>query len=77
MSDEIVLYDLKNKHNKCWSLNPWKTRLILNLKGLKYRTEWIEYVSKFFLIPIRMLTCLQISRSGAEFQGQVCKTHSN
>ncbi|KAI5865805.1 putative glutathione S-transferase [Durotheca rogersii] len=43
-SQEIVLFDLPSRApNKCWSLNPWKTRLLLNYKGLPYRTEWVEY----------------------------------
>ncbi|KAL2255973.1 hypothetical protein VTK26DRAFT_2405 [Humicola hyalothermophila] len=41
---QIVLFDLPSKPpNKAWSLNPWKTRMLLNYKGLNYRTEWIEY----------------------------------
>jgi len=43
MSDEVILYDLPSKQGKCWSLNPWKTRLVLNLKGIPYKTEWTEY----------------------------------
>ncbi|OCL06103.1 hypothetical protein AOQ84DRAFT_390428 [Glonium stellatum] len=39
-----VLYDLPSKdRNACWSLNPWKTRLLLNYKGIDYKTEWLEY----------------------------------
>ncbi|KAL2192620.1 hypothetical protein P885DRAFT_64735 [Corynascus similis CBS 632.67] len=44
MSEQIVLFDLPSKEpRRCWSLNPWKTRLLLNYKGLDYRTEWVEY----------------------------------
>ncbi|KAL8724358.1 MAG: hypothetical protein Q9166_007994 [cf. Caloplaca sp. 2 TL-2023] len=44
MSPEITLYDLPSKDpNKGWSLNPWKTRLILNYKSLPYTTHWLEY----------------------------------
>ncbi|KEF58253.1 uncharacterized protein A1O9_06179 [Exophiala aquamarina CBS 119918] len=43
MSDKIVLYDLPARDGKAWSLNPWKTRLFLNYKGIPYKTEWIEY----------------------------------
>ncbi|KIV88054.1 hypothetical protein PV10_08984 [Exophiala mesophila] len=43
MSAEIVFFDLPSRAGKAWSLNPWKTRLALNYKGLPYRTEWIEY----------------------------------
>ncbi|KAL6720023.1 hypothetical protein ACLMJK_001944 [Lecanora helva] len=41
---DVILYDLPSKGRcACWSLNPWKPRLILNLKGIPYKTEWIEY----------------------------------
>ncbi|KAK4151060.1 hypothetical protein C8A00DRAFT_17488 [Chaetomidium leptoderma] len=43
-SGEIVLFDIPTREpRRCWSLNPWKTRLVLNYKGLDYRTEWVEY----------------------------------
>ncbi|KAK0735214.1 thioredoxin-like protein [Lasiosphaeria miniovina] len=43
-SDEIVLFDIPSKAPvESWSLNPWKTRLLLNYKGLHYRTEWLNY----------------------------------
>lgn len=41
---KIILFDLASKDgNKCWSLNPWKTRFALNFKGLDYTTEFLEY----------------------------------
>lgn len=41
---EVILYDIPSKDPRhCWSLNPWKTRLILNFKGIPYKTEWLEY----------------------------------
>lgn len=44
---QIILYDLPSCPSKgrraCWSLNPWKTRLALNFKGLDYKTDWVEY----------------------------------
>ncbi|KAK4096832.1 hypothetical protein N658DRAFT_527464 [Parathielavia hyrcaniae] len=44
MSEQIVLFDLPSREPRsCWSLNPWKTRMLLNYKGLDYRTEWVEY----------------------------------
>ena len=44
MAQEIVLYDLPSKDPcKSWSLNPWKTRLLLNFKGIPYKTIWLEY----------------------------------
>lgn len=43
-SQKIVFFDLASKDgNKCWSLNPWKTRFVLNFKGLDYETEFLEY----------------------------------
>ncbi|EXJ65666.1 uncharacterized protein A1O5_11193 [Cladophialophora psammophila CBS 110553] len=57
MSDELILYDLPSKGGFSWSLNPWKTRLVLNYKGIPYKTEWIEYpdlkptFSKFGIPP--------------------------
>ncbi|PSN72789.1 hypothetical protein BS50DRAFT_568392 [Corynespora cassiicola Philippines] len=41
---QVILYDIPSKEPKtCWSLNPWKPRLILNYKGIDYKTEWVEY----------------------------------
>ncbi|KAI0032787.1 hypothetical protein K488DRAFT_49127 [Vararia minispora EC-137] len=42
--DLIVLYDIPSAvlPDKAWSPNVWKTRLLLNYKGLPYRTEWTE-----------------------------------
>lgn len=43
-NQQIVLFDLASKDgNKCWSHNPWKTRFVLNYKGLNYTTEFLEY----------------------------------
>ncbi|KAL2186675.1 hypothetical protein L209DRAFT_731631 [Thermothelomyces heterothallicus CBS 203.75] len=44
MSEQYVLFDLPSRDPcRCWSLNPWKTRMLLNFKGVDYRTEWVEY----------------------------------
>ncbi|KAI9155606.1 Cuticle-degrading protease [Paramyrothecium foliicola] len=42
---KVVLFDLPSKDQDCacWSLNPWKTRLALNYKGIDYDTKWLEY----------------------------------
>ncbi|KAI1352010.1 putative glutathione S-transferase [Xylaria sp. FL0043] len=42
---KIVLFDLASSgpKNRTWNLNPWKTRFVLNYKGLDYETEWLEY----------------------------------
>ncbi|KAJ8118292.1 hypothetical protein ONZ43_g4018 [Nemania bipapillata] len=43
-NSKIVLFDLPSrKPNHAWSLNTWKTRLVLNYKGIDYETEWLEY----------------------------------
>ncbi|KAH8090983.1 hypothetical protein BXZ70DRAFT_1002005 [Cristinia sonorae] len=45
MSSEIVFYDIpgKSDETKAWSPNTWNIRYALNYKGLKYRTEWVEF----------------------------------
>lgn len=44
MSEQLVLFDLPSKPPRAaWSLNPWKTRFLLNFKGIDYKTEWLEY----------------------------------
>ncbi|KAF2032582.1 glutathione S-transferas-like protein [Setomelanomma holmii] len=43
MSSQVMFYDLANRQNRGWSLNPWKTRLVLNYKNIDYKTEWVEY----------------------------------
>ncbi|KAK9438332.1 putative glutathione S-transferase [Metarhizium brunneum] len=41
---QITLLDLPSKEPcSTWSFNPLKTRMLLNFKGLDYKTEWIEY----------------------------------
>ncbi|KAI0014877.1 hypothetical protein F4780DRAFT_151175 [Xylariomycetidae sp. FL0641] len=43
-TDEIVLFDLASKPPcRTWSYNPWKARFVINFKGLKYKTEWLQY----------------------------------
>ncbi|KAF2189447.1 hypothetical protein K469DRAFT_736796 [Zopfia rhizophila CBS 207.26] len=55
---QVILYDLPSKPPcASWSLNPWKPRMILNFKGIDYKTEWVEYpdlvstLSSFGLAP--------------------------
>ncbi|KAH7414085.1 hypothetical protein DE146DRAFT_16744 [Phaeosphaeria sp. MPI-PUGE-AT-0046c] len=43
MSSQIIFYDLPSRQGTSWSLNPWKTRMVLNYKKIDYKTEWIEY----------------------------------
>ncbi|CEJ91126.1 hypothetical protein VHEMI06861 [[Torrubiella] hemipterigena] len=41
---QYVLYDIPTKDPvRCWSWNVWKSRFVLNFKGLDYVTEWTEY----------------------------------
>ncbi|KAG9011063.1 hypothetical protein FRB94_008954 [Tulasnella sp. JGI-2019a] len=44
VSDTIVLYDIPGKTgSRAWSPNVWKARLVLNYKGIPYRTEWVSF----------------------------------
>ncbi|KAJ4362760.1 hypothetical protein N0V95_001251 [Ascochyta clinopodiicola] len=43
MPSQTILYDLPSRQGTAWSLNPWKTRLVLNYKGVDYQTEWVEF----------------------------------
>ncbi|CDO76079.1 hypothetical protein BN946_scf184649.g5 [Trametes cinnabarina] len=45
MVEPILFYDIptKNPQQKTWSPNTWKTRYTLNIKGLPYKTIWVEY----------------------------------
>ncbi|KAJ7288485.1 hypothetical protein C8J57DRAFT_517851 [Mycena rebaudengoi] len=42
MADAIILYDIPSKVGP-WSPNTWIIRYALNLKGLAYKTVWIDY----------------------------------
>ncbi|KAH8127167.1 hypothetical protein FP744_10007505 [Trichoderma asperellum] len=43
-SATYTLFDIPTKAPRvCWSMNTWRTRLLLNYKGLHYKTEWVEY----------------------------------
>ncbi|KAK1517630.1 uncharacterized protein CCOS01_11887 [Colletotrichum costaricense] len=43
MPEKLIFFDIPDRNGACWSLNPWKTRLTLNYKGIDYKTEWLEY----------------------------------
>ncbi|KZV76636.1 hypothetical protein PENSPDRAFT_679986 [Peniophora sp. CONT] len=51
MSEAIIFYDMPRKiesqaeSDQCWSPNSWKTRFALNIKGLKYKTEWLGFAA--------------------------------
>ncbi|KAI9712001.1 MAG: hypothetical protein M1820_001709 [Bogoriella megaspora] len=41
---EVTLIDIPTQPTEfCWSPNTWKTRILLNYKGIPYDTEWVEY----------------------------------
>ncbi|KAB8336784.1 hypothetical protein FH972_021093 [Carpinus fangiana] len=43
MSEHIIFYDIASQQPlRTFAPNPWKTRQALNLKGVPYRTEWLE-----------------------------------
>ncbi|KDR69176.1 hypothetical protein GALMADRAFT_77653 [Galerina marginata CBS 339.88] len=40
----IILYDIPSpRPGIAWNPNTWKTRYTLNIKGIPYKTEWVEY----------------------------------
>ncbi|KAI0351132.1 hypothetical protein OH77DRAFT_1430153 [Trametes cingulata] len=43
--EPLLFYDIPGKRNgaKAWSPNTWKTRYTLNIKGIPYKTIWVEY----------------------------------
>ncbi|KAI0058409.1 hypothetical protein BV25DRAFT_1830054 [Artomyces pyxidatus] len=45
MPNIITFYDIPGKAstNVAWSPNTWRTRYVLHIKGLAYRTVWLEY----------------------------------
>jgi hypothetical protein len=40
---EIVLYDLANVKNICFSPAVWRVRLLLNYKNISYKTIFLEF----------------------------------
>ncbi|KAJ5975664.1 hypothetical protein N7481_009371 [Penicillium waksmanii] len=43
-SNQYTFYDLASRSpDSTWTPNPWKTRLVLNFKGIDYNTRWLEY----------------------------------
>jgi len=44
MPNTIVFYDIPSTNPEiAWSPNTWNARFTLNIKGLTYKTEWVEY----------------------------------
>ncbi|KAI0720557.1 hypothetical protein C8T65DRAFT_735887 [Cerioporus squamosus] len=58
MSEPIVFYDIPGVVN-AWSRHTWKTRYALNLKGIPYKTVWVEY-------PDIEALCKKIGASAAD-----------
>jgi glutathione S-transferase len=40
---EIILYDLACEKHVCFSLFTWRTRLMLNYKGIPYKTVFLKF----------------------------------
>ncbi|KAL1607688.1 hypothetical protein SLS60_002623 [Paraconiothyrium brasiliense] len=44
MSEQVIFYDIPTKPPvRGWSFNPWRIRMVLNLKEIGYKTQWVEY----------------------------------
>jgi len=44
MASPIIFYDIPSSlANNAWSPNTWKARYALNIKGVPYKTQWVEY----------------------------------
>lgn len=39
----IIFFDIPDSKQNGWSPNTWKVRYALNIKGLPYKTVWVEY----------------------------------
>ncbi|KAI9058483.1 glutathione transferase FuA class [Trametes sanguinea] len=61
MPEPILFYDIPGNSapQKAWSPNTWKTRYCLNIKGLPYKTIWVEY-------PDIEAVCRKIGASAAQ-----------
>ncbi|KAI0189902.1 putative glutathione S-transferase [Astrocystis sublimbata] len=44
-TSKVTFFDLGSNgpKNKAWNSSAWRTRFVLNYKGLDYETEWLEY----------------------------------
>lgn len=65
MSDSpvIILYDIPGTvAGHAWSPNTWKARFALNIKGIPYKTEWVEY-------PDVVDLCKRIGAAHTEIRG--------
>ncbi|KAI0687854.1 glutathione transferase GTE1 [Cytidiella melzeri] len=70
MSDSpIIFYDIPSKSttSKAWSPHTWKVRFALNIKGLAYRTEWVEYPDIKGLYKKLNLPPASILKDGSEY----------
>ncbi|KAL6897217.1 hypothetical protein GGI43DRAFT_111549 [Trichoderma evansii] len=63
-SGTYTLFDIPTKAPRvCWSMNTWRSRLLLNYKGLDYKTEWVEYPN----IKPRLNQHVSPNEQGAQF----------
>lgn len=52
---QYVLYDIPTKDPvRCWSWNVWKSRFVLNFKGLDYVTEWVSKSNSSIIQKVTM-----------------------
>ncbi|KAI1785430.1 hypothetical protein LXA43DRAFT_1115888 [Ganoderma leucocontextum] len=66
MGEPIVFYDIpSNAKGVAWSPNTWKTRYSLNIKGLPYKTVWVEYPDIEPLCKAIGATAAEKSRDGS------------
>ncbi|KAA1475690.1 hypothetical protein DENSPDRAFT_842503 [Dentipellis sp. KUC8613] len=81
MLQPLIFYDIPGtaSKTKAWTPNPWKARFALNIKGLPYKTVWVEYpeiadlckkigvgpTSRRFDKPLYTLPALQDPNTGA------------
>ncbi|KAJ0134105.1 Uncharacterized protein HZ326_22835 [Fusarium oxysporum f. sp. albedinis] len=50
-TNKIIFFDIPSRSPQvCWSMNTWRTRLLLNYKGLDYKTEWASSHSSSMII---------------------------
>ncbi|RPD66781.1 hypothetical protein L226DRAFT_518873 [Lentinus tigrinus ALCF2SS1-7] len=73
MPEPIVFYDIPRKatvpSENAWSPNTWKTRYSLNIKGLAYKTVWIEYPDIEALYKKLGVEPVDIGPTGAPYCG--------
>ncbi|TFY77603.1 hypothetical protein EWM64_g6406 [Hericium alpestre] len=66
MAKSLIFYDIPGlaSPSKAWSSNPFKARLVLNMKGIPYETVWVEY-------PDIASLCKKINAEPTSFENDV------